>query len=124
MPSIYTLKRPWLKEPVATFNREHGQITFNKAAVKAFKLEQCKGVLLSYSRKNNAIYIQPKKEHQAAHYRMHAASNGRMKIRICWFLNYYGIERKGSFNYKVEWDDENKRIVLKMENPLPTTRRK
>jgi hypothetical protein len=102
-------------KPMVSIWRQ-GQISFNTAAMQAYKLKEYNYAVLYYDEDAKAVGIMltnDGKEDGAI--KLIKRTSGGFSVSGKRFLHFHKISYEKTASYPVEWDDESKLYVFKLE---------
>jgi hypothetical protein len=104
--------------------RSNGQIGFNHGSVKRFDLQKYSHVILFYDKDNKKVGIKltSDKTEPGASTLITRSGNGTVSARA--FLEYYHLLPKITNQYDIEWDEENKLLVVDVVKGSQRTRKR
>lgn len=101
-------------EPSISINTS-GIIGVNRGCINRFGLEDYDYAILYYDKKKRRIGIRltnNEKEEGARKFRKRKGQGADVSARS--FLSYYGIDRSKTRRYNVEWEKENKMMIIEL----------
>lgn len=103
--------------------RSNGQIGFNHGSVKRFELQKFSHVVLFYDKdsKRVGVRLTNDKTEAGASTLITRSGNGTVSARA--FLEYYHLLPKVTTQHDLEWDEENKLLVVDMGKGSQRTRK-
>ncbi len=104
--------------------RSNGQIGFNHGSVKRFDLQKFTHIVLFYDKdeKKVGIKLTNDKSEPGASTLITRSGNGTVSARS--FLEFYHLLPKDTTQYDIEWNEENKLLVVDMGKGSQRTRKK
>lgn len=104
--------------------RSNGQIGFNHGALTRFKLTEFTHVVLFYDpeRRLVGVKLTSDKTEEGASTLITKNGNGTVSARA--FLEYYQILPKTTTQYDIEWNEENKMLIIDMQTASQKTRKR
>ncbi|MGB2678377.1 MAG: hypothetical protein WAN12_14925 [Candidatus Acidiferrum sp.] len=104
--------------------RSNGQIGFNHGSVKRFDMQKYSFAVLFYDKENRKVGVKltNDKTEAGASSLITRSGNGTVSARA--FLEYYRLLPKITTQHDIEWDEENKLLVVDIGKGSQRTRKK
>ena len=93
--------------------RKGGQIGLNSMAVKKFKLDKFKFIILQINKEETKIGIKPTNNENEEGARKFKIIQGGATIHAKNFIEYYELNKIKERRMICDWDEENKMIFVK-----------
>jgi len=103
--------------------RSNGQIGFNHGSVKRFELQKSAYVVLFYDKENKKVGIRLTNDKTEPGASTLITRNGNGTVSARSFLEYYQLLPKDTMQHDIEWDEENKMLVIDMGKGTQRTRK-
>ena len=104
--------------------RSNGQIGFNHGCVKRYELQKFSHVVLFYDQDSKRVGIRLTNDKTEAGASTLTTRSGNGAVSARSFLEYYRILPKVTTQHDIEWDTENKMLVLDVGKGSPRERKK